>query len=348
MNPNNDDNTTESTSEDVYDNLSMSPEHMLELAQQTAERLVSRVHELPNVPAWDGEFRHELFERFEGPPPEQGTAASAIIDRAINDILPLGLSLDHPRSFGLVSSATTWPGVLADFISSAFSTNVAIWLIASGPSAIELIVVDWMRSRFGLPESAGGLLTSGGSAAALDAFVAAREAAGSPMNAIAYMSDQTHSAQIRAAKIVGIHPDRIRLIPCDQKYRLDFGALVETVATDKAAGLHPIAIAANAGTSNTGMVDPLDQIADFCEAEGIWFHVDAAYGGFAVLTELGKQVLSGIERTDSIGTDAHKWLFQPYEAGCLLLKDTSTLENAFSFQHDVLRFHLGSHSSKPR
>ena len=167
--------------------------------------------------------------------------------------------------------------------------------------------------------------------------MAARDAAGHPERATVYMSDQSHSAHIRAARIVGVRPECIRLLPSDAQFRLDMDLLARTVADDRAAGFNPVAICANAGTGSTGAVDPLPAVADYCAAEDIWLHVDAAYGGFAAVTECGKQLLSGIERADSVGLDPHKWLFQPYEVGALIVKDTRTLEQAFEVHHDILQ-----------
>ena len=222
-------------------------------------------------------------------------------------------------------------------MASGFHINQCTWLVASGPSQLELVVIDWFRRWIGYPDGAGGLFTSGGSAASLDAFVAAREAAGHPESASVYMSDQSHSAHVRAARIIGIRPERIRLLPCDERFRLNMGALERAVAEDRAAGLNPIAVCANAGASSTGAIDPLGEMADFCEAQGVWLHVDAAYGGFAAVTERGRELLRGMERADSIGMDAHKWFFQPYEAGALLVKDVKTLEQAFAVRHDILQ-----------
>ena len=175
------------------------------------------------------------------------------------------------------------------------------------------------------------------SAASVDAFVGAREAAGHPERTTVYMSDQSHSALSRAAMIVGVRRDRIRLIGSDAHFRMDMDALARTVTDDRVAGLTPIAVAANAGTVGTGAIDRLEELAEFCTAEGLWLHVDAAYGGFAVVTGRGKRLLRGIERADSIGLDAHKWFFQPYEAGCLLVKDENTLKNAFAVRPDILQ-----------
>ena len=315
----------------------MSPEQMLALARQTAELVVRRIENLPGEGAWDGEFRLELEDRLLKSPPEEGRSASQVIEDAAHGILPIALSLDHPRCFAFIPSQPTWPGVLADFMVAGFNVNQCTWLISSGPSQLELVVIDWFRRWLGYPESAGGLLTSGGSAANLDAFVAAREAANHPERPSVYMSNQSHSALVRAARIVGIRPECVRVIPADGRFRIDMDALAEAVAEDRAAGLNPIAVCANAGTSSTGAVDPLGAMADYCEAQDIWLHVDAAHGGFATVTEEGKGLLRGIERADSIVLDAHKWFFQPYEVGGLLVKDLRTLERAFAVKHDILQ-----------
>ncbi len=317
--------------------LQMSPEAMLELAHKAAELAVARIESLPGENAWDGEFKEGLERLLLENPPEDGQPAEDVLHRAVEDILPMTTRLDHPRCFGFVPSAPTWPGVVADFLASAYNVNACTWLVASGPSQVELVVLDWFRRWLGYPETSGGLLTSGGSAASVDAFVAAREAAGYPERPTVYMSDQSHSAQARAAMIVGVRPDCIRKVATDGAYRLDVESLARAVAEDRAAGFHPMAICANAGAPSTGAVDPLQAMADFCEAENIWLHIDAAYGGFAAITERGGELLSGIERADSIGLDPHKWLFQPYEVGCLLVKDASTLEDVFAFGTTVLQ-----------
>ena len=179
---------------------------------------------------------------------------------------------------------------------AGYHVNQATWLSASGPSQVELVVIDWIRHWLGYPESAGGLFTSGGSAASLNALMAAREAAGSPERATVYLSDQSHSAHIRAARIIGVRPECIRMLPSDERFRMDIEALVRAVAEDRAGGFHPIAECADAGSSSTGAIDPLEAMAEYCEEEGLWLHVDAAYGGFAAVTEKGRTLLRGIER----------------------------------------------------
>ena len=321
----------------VTADLRMSRGQMIELGQKALELVVERIEGLPGENAWEGDFRQVLEDQLMGDPPEEGRPADEIAERAAREILSYSTRLDHPRCFGFVPSSPTWPGIVADFMASGYHVNQCTWLVASGPSQVELVVIDWFRRWIGYPENAGGLFTSGGSAASVDAFVAAREAAGHPERATVYMSDQSHSALARAAMIVGVRRERIRMVPSDAQFRMEMDALTRAVAEDRDAGLAPVAVAANAGTVGTGAVDRLEELADFCEAEGLWLHVDAAYGGFALVTEQGKRLLRGLERADSVGLDAHKWFFQPYEAGCLLVKDESTLKDAFAVRPDILQ-----------
>lgn len=317
--------------------LSLSEGRMRELALEATEHILDRLRNLPREPAWRGAGRRQLEELLREGPPLKGRPAEQVMERAVRDVLPVAGRVDHPRFFAFVPGGPTWPGVLADYLASGFNTFVGTWLGGSAPSMLELVVLDWFRDWIGYPEGAGGVLTSGGSAASLDGFVAAREAAGYPEHASVYMSDQSHTALLRAARIVGVRPELVRTIKSDPRFRMDMRALDRAIREDRARGLNPIAICANAGTTNTGAVDPLPELADYCEAEGIWLHVDAAYGGFAVLSEEGREFLAGMERADSIAMDAHKWLFQSFEVGCVMVKDVRTLEEAFAVHPEYLQ-----------
>ena len=317
--------------------LSMPPERMLELASRAAKLTVERLEGLAQDAAWRGGARRELEPAIAGPAPETGGSAEEVVDRVVRDVLPYAARVDHPRFFAFVPSSATWPGVLADFLGAGYNVFQGTWLGSSGPSTLELTVIDWIREWVGYPDGAGGLFTSGGSAASLDAFVAAREAAGAPERPTVYMSDQSHTALVRAARIVGVRPEHVRMVPSGDDFRVDVDALRRALRQDREAGLHPIAVCANAGTTNTGSVDPLDALADLAEEEGVWLHVDGAYGGFAVLTERGKAAFRGLHRADSIAMDAHKWLYQPFEAGCLMVRDVRTLDRAFSVRPEYLQ-----------
>ena len=310
---------------------------MRRLAATATEVLVKRIGGLDGAKAWDGEFRAVLEEELGGPPPEAGQPAEDVLELAVRRVLQYAARLDHARFFGFIPSSPTWPAVVADFLAAGFNINSCTWLVSSGTSQLELTVTDWMREWIGFPETGGGLLTSGGSAASVEAMVVAREAAGHPERPTVYMSDQSHSALKRAAFIAGVRREHIRLVPTAHDFRIDLDALRHLMARDRDAGLRPLAVCANAGTSSTGSIDPLAALADLCEREGVWLHIDAAYGGFALLTRLGGELLAGIGRSDSVSMDAHKWFFQPYEAGALIVRDKQHLENAFAIGNDVLQ-----------
>ena len=323
--------------DDTGHSLEMDREEMLRLAGRAAEALADRAGGLRNQRPWDGEFRSVLEDQFGSPPPEECRPAMDVLEQAVVEILPYATRLDHPRCFGFVPTSPTWPGVVADFLCAGFNLNAATWLTASGASQLELVVVDWMRNWIGYPDSAGGVLTSGGSAASVEALVTAREAAGHPPVPSVYISDQGHSALKKAAFVAGVQRENTRIVRSGDDFRMDISELRRMVREDRARGLHPMAVCANAGSASTGAVDPLDPMADFCAEEGIWLHVDAAYGGFALVTQRGKELLEGIERADSVNLDAHKWFFQPYEAGALLVKNLKHLETTFAMGHDVLQ-----------
>jgi len=317
--------------------LDMPAAAMRELADRAAELIIARIRGLGSDRPWRGASRAELEPLLREPPPEQGHAAREVLERAVREVLPLAARVDHPRFFAFVPSAPTWPGVIADFLTAGFNIFQGTWLGAAGPSQLELVVIDWFRQWVGYPATAGGLFTSGGSAAILDALVAARERHGAPARPAIFMSDQTHSAVERAARIIGVRADGIVKLATNDDFRLPVAALEQAVASARSRGYSPIAICANAGTTNTGAVDPLPEIAAYCTREGIWLHVDAAYGGFAVLSERGRTLLAGLQLADSISLDAHKWFFQPFEAGCLLVRDIATLERAFSFHAEYMQ-----------
>ena len=150
--------------DEAHDGLRMAPELMLDLARKAAELLVERIEGLPKESAWEGDFQQILADKLMEEPPEHGRPAAEVLERAAREILPFTLRLDHPRQFAFIPSAATWPGVLADFMAAGYNVNQCTWLVASGPSQLELVVIDWLRRWIGYPESAGGLLTSGGSA----------------------------------------------------------------------------------------------------------------------------------------------------------------------------------------
>jgi glutamate/tyrosine decarboxylase-like PLP-dependent enzyme len=231
--------------------------------------------------------------------------------------------------------------VLGDWIALGYNFFAGVWPVAAGPNEIEIVVLEWIREWMGLAPGATGLLTTGGSAANLTAVAAARHRAveaGCDINRLTvYTSQQAHSSVTRAAWIAGIRRENVRVVEMDDDFALLPSDLEEQVIADRTAGLTPFLVVASAGTTNTGTVDPLDAIADYCEIENLWLHVDAAYAGFAALTAEGKQLLRGIERADSLTLDPHKWLFVPFECGCLMVRDSTLLTDAFRILPEYLR-----------
>ncbi|HEX2374450.1 MAG TPA: pyridoxal-dependent decarboxylase [Actinomycetota bacterium] len=183
-----------------------------------------------------------------------------------------------------------------------------------------------------------GLFVDGGSSANLYRLVAARRAVLEDRldGAVLYASDQTHSWIGRAAGLVGLRPAQVRLLASDAEFRLRPDGVAAAVAADRAAGRRPFCVVATSGTTSTGSVDPLADLAALCRAEGLWFHVDGAFGAPAILTGDGRRLLAGIEQADSLALDAHKWLFQPLEAGCVLVRDVALLESIFSTSREFL------------
>ncbi|MEP7347799.1 MAG: pyridoxal-dependent decarboxylase, partial [Gemmatimonadaceae bacterium] len=254
----------------------------------------------------------------------------------------------HPGFMAYITGAGTVPGVAADLLAAALNQNVGGWRLSPGATEIELHLGRWFSSRLGLPETAGGYVTSGGAMAAFVALKAARDnkagwsirdlgtRAGPPLTV--YASEQVHDVNTRSADMLGMGRDAVRVVPCDDNLRMRVDALRQYVARDLRHGHKPIAVIATAGTVSTGAIDPLDEIADVCAEHGLWLHVDGAYGGVAALTDALRPLFHGIERADSVALDPHKWLYTPHSGGVIVVRDMQTLADAFaidpSYVHD--------------
>ena len=321
----------------VRSGLEMDPEEMRRLGHAVVDQVVDRWVGLASGPAWVGGARKDLEPLLSEDAPEEPRDVETVLRRALDDVLPRAGRIDHPRFFAFIPSSPTWPSILGEYLATGFNIFQGTWLESAGPSQLELVVLDWFRSWLRLPASGGGVLTSGGSAANLIALVTAREWAGNPANPVLYLSDQGHSSLERAARIMGMRPENVRKIPTDGTFRMDLHALGDAIERDRGAGLRPLCVCGNAGATNTGATDPLQELASLSRREGLWFHVDAAYGGFAVLTAEGRETFRGIEEADSITLDPHKWFFQPYETGCLMVRDTRVLESAFRILPEYLQ-----------
>jgi glutamate/tyrosine decarboxylase-like PLP-dependent enzyme len=245
----------------------------------------------------------------------------------------------HPGFVAYVSGSGTIPGAAADLIAAAMNQNVGGWRLSPGATEIELHLMRWFAGRLGLPSTAGGFITTGGAMAALFGLTVARDmragwdvrklgvAAGPPLTV--YASSEVHTVNARACDMLGLGADALRLIPVDGALRMDLDALRAEIARDRVAGRRPLAVIATAGTVGTGAIDPLDAIADICQREKLWLHVDGAYGGIAALTDELRPRFVGIERADSVALDPHKWLYTPLAGGAIVVRDGRYLPQAF-------------------
>ncbi len=321
------------------DPLALDAEQMRAMGHLVIDRLVERITALPDEPVLRTASREELAARLDGPPPAAGTPFAALLDRLERDVLSYVGHFDHPRFFGYIPGAGTWPAALGDLIASAVNIDAGSWREAAGPSQLELTVLRWFAGWIGYPPDAGGILVSGGSAANLAAVACAREVLAGPMNErlVIYVSDQSHSSIARAARQLGFRHDQVRVIPTDEHRRLRPADLAAAIDHDAADGKEPLLVAAVGGSTNTGAVDPLPAVAEVAHDRGVWVHVDAAYGGFAVLTERGREALAGLEAADSVTLDPHKWLAMPFEVGCLMTREANHLERAFAMVPEYLR-----------
>jgi aromatic-L-amino-acid decarboxylase len=313
------------------DRLELDAAEMRRLGYRVIDVVVDRIAGLDHEPAWRGASRAFLESRLREPPPAEGGDFEHALQRLIDDVLPFAARVDHPRFMAFVPGSPTWPAILADVLATGYNLFQGTWLGSAGPSQVELIVLDWFKEWLDLPPGAAGLFLSGGSAATLTAIACARlvRRGTHTGDEVIYFSSETHSSVEKATRFLGFSSDRVRIIPVDEKFRLPLEALRRAVEQDEASGLVPFLVVANAGATSTGAIDPLPEIADFCRRLGIWLHVDAAYGGFAILTGRGRDLLHGLSLADSVTLDPHKWLYQPFEAGCLLVRDGRHLEQAF-------------------
>jgi glutamate/tyrosine decarboxylase-like PLP-dependent enzyme len=308
----------------VPDPLSLPPDEMRRLGYRVVDRIVDHLGELGELPPIRVGDAGALRAALGGPPPEAGGDPDAALDALFEQVLPFVQLPDHPRFFARIGSPSNYVSVLGDFAATGYNVFTGSWTGGSGPAMVELVVLDWLRALCGMPEGTEGVLVTGGSVASLVGLAAARTARGPGK---VYVSPEGHTSVTRAARLLGLETRMLDMLTAD------------TVRA--AADGDAICVAATAGTTSTGAVDPLNELADVCAELGLWLHVDGAYGAPAVLTEPGRAALAGIERADSLVLDPHKWLFQPYEIGCVLVREGALLERTFALSGVYLRDTLG-------
>ena len=308
--------------------LALEPEELRRLGHRVVDAVVDHWEHLDAGPPLTVGDPAELRERLGGPPPDGPGDVDAALDLLLSDVVTNMQRADHPRFFARVGSPSNPVSALADGLAAGFNVISASWAGGSGPATLELVVLDWIRSWCGMPEGTEGIFVSGGSVGSLTALAAARAA--KPEAPTAIVGDQTHASVVRALRLLGIRD--VRVLGTDDDFRLRTADVAEVIGD----GTDTVCVVATAGTTNTGAVDPLSELADLCEERGVWLHVDGAYGGPAVLTEPGRELLEGLERASSLVLDPHKWLFQPYESGCVLVREPGALGRAFSMLPEYL------------
>ena len=312
---------------------------MERLAAAVLEAVVDHHDRLGEQPASRVLSRREADVLFDEPMPRGGVDPVSLVEKLRRDAFANISHVDHPRFFAFVPGPGSFVGAMAQALASGHNVFSGTWLGGSAAARIELQVIRWLLQATGLPAEGGGLFVSGGSMANLTALAAARHArlGGHDRRGVVYFSSQTHSAVERALRILGFGAEHMRRVAADAATGIDPAALLGAIRLDRERGRTPFCVVATAGTTNTGAVDPLEPIAGVCRDEGLWMHVDGAYGAAAVLGSRASVELAGLQLADSIALDPHKWMFQPFECGCLLVRDAALLREAYAIHPDYMR-----------
>ena len=319
--------------------LEFSPERMREIGYRVVDRLVHHLATLPNQPVGAKGEPVALRAALTEPAPEHGTEFEAVLRELERDILSNTMHVNHPRFFAYVPGPGNFVSAMADALVSGYNVFAGTWISGSGPAAVELAVIEWLRVACGFPDGAGGLFVSGGTMANLTALAVARHVALDDRldGATVYFSDQAHSSLEKALRVIGLPPGNARKIACDTEYQLPVRELERAIEKDRSEGKRPFCVIASAGTTNTGAIDPLRELSRLCKDQHLWLHVDGAYGAAAVICDRGRQLLGGLELADSLSLDPHKWLFQPFEIGCVLVRELAHLRDTFLILPEYLK-----------
>ncbi len=320
-------------------------DEMRQLAHRIVDDALDYIQSTRERPAWQ-RVPPEIAGRLESPAPVEPTGPAAVYDEYRELIQPYTMHTAHPRFWSWYMGSGTIFGALGELLAATLNPN-----LGGGNHAAPLVekqVLGWVRDMMGFPDTASGLLTSGGSMANFTALAVARNtsagydvrregvrAAGGPLTV--YASKEIHSCNQKAIETLGLGSAGLRKIDINDDYTIDLDALARQVTADRSSGMIPFCVIATAGTINTGAIDDMDAIADFCANEGLWFHVDGCIGAVAVLADNVRDQLKGIERADSVALDLHKWMHIPFEAGCVLVRDASAHYDSFALIPEYLQ-----------
>ena len=304
-------------------------------------RIVEHLEGVAAQPAWsadDGTRGAALASALRGPMPETGRPLDTLLATLFDEQMLDSFNTASPGYFAYIPGGGLFATAVADLVADAINRYTGVWLAAPGLVQLETDVLRWFAELVGLGPRAGGVTTSGGSLANLGALVAARQdrLGEDFLEGRIYLTAEAHHSLAKAAAAAGFPRRALRVVAMDEGFRMRPDALRAAIAEDRAAGARPFLVAASAGTTNTGAVDPLPELAAVCREESLWMHVDAAYGGAFLLTERGRAALHGIEAADSVVVDPHKGLFLPFGTGFLLARDRETLRRANALSADYL------------
>ena len=314
-------------------NLELSPDEMLDMGNAVLRLVVGHLASLDTAPA-RGDFTdiEALCRALQAPVPEDGQQLESLLSPLFEEWIPRSFGTVSPGYLAFIPGGGIYPAALADFISNTTNRFTGLWQAAPALVQLEANALDWIREWMQFPPSARGLFTTGGAMAMFNAIACAREQRlGTDIRSgTLYISTQAHHSIAKAARLAGIAHDRVRAIPVDGHFRINLEALQQAIDDDRSRGLVPFMVFSAAGTTNTGAVDPLDAVADLCAREGLWHHVDGAYGAFFHIVPQLRPLLAGLPRADSLTLDPHKGLFLPYGTGALLVRDGEALRGLHS------------------
>jgi aromatic-L-amino-acid decarboxylase len=318
---------------------------MRELGHQIVEDMLDYLQSVGERPAWQP-APDSVKTQFNKPVPSEPQHPGEIYKEFQEYVLPYPIGNIHPRFWGWVFGTGTVVGALAEFLAAVMNTNAGD-IDHHSANHVEKQVLSWIKEMLGYSDSASGILTSGCSAANLIGLTVARNAmAGydlrregvntSDRRLVLYASQEIHSSIQKAVEILGLGSRSLRRLPVDDQYRVELSALKEAINRDKAEGFAPFCVVGAAGTTNTGSVDDLNSLADICTQENLWLHVDGAFGAWAALAPEAKHLVAGMEKADSLALDLHKWMYMPYEIGCILVRHEQEHKQTFFLRPDYL------------
>jgi aromatic-L-amino-acid decarboxylase len=332
--------------------LEMDPETVRELGYRIVDMIADDLADPTGRPVFPPtQSRTTMESLFGGPVPREGMPPEELLSIIQDYLLPAAGNPNHPRLMGYVLTACVPFAGLLEALVGTTKLRPTTWKNQPASCQIEVTVARWLGEMVGFASDAAGYLTTGGSWANLVGLAVARtrqadwdvrtEGVANRPPLVAYVSEQAHSCIDRSAELLGLGQDHLQKIPVDDAYCIRLDVLEDTIKADCIAGRQPFCLIGNAGTVNTGAVDPLEALADMADRYDLWFHVDGAYGAFAALTPEARPLFTGLERADSLTLDPHKWLNTPFESGCILMRDWDDLGNTFSLIPPYLRGAMG-------